>query len=71
MQRMILRMRTMIFWHKEGQAKDMKTLFIAVLLISWTALSLSLLVSAVQGIMNEHKREKRDKEYHKKRMNEI
>ena len=48
----------------------MKTLFIAVLLISWTALSLSLLVSAVQGIMNEHKREKRDKDYHKKRMNE-
>lgn len=49
----------------------METLLISVLILTWFALAVSLLVSSVQEIINNYKREKRDIEYHEMRMRDF
>lgn len=41
------------------------------LLILWGGLGLSLLLSTIQGMIYDKKREKRDKEYHAERMESL
>ena len=52
-----------------------QTIMIIALLFSWTLVSVGLLVSIIQSVVNERRREKRakesdarDQEYHEKRM---
>ena len=55
-----------------------QNILVTALLGIWVCVSIGLFVSLVQGIVNDHKREKREKEqasrdleYHKKRMKEL
>ena len=55
--------------------ETIQTIMIIALLFSWTLVSVGLLVSIIQSVVNERRREKRakesdarDREYHKKRM---
>ena len=55
-----------------------QNILVTALLGIWACVSIGLFVALVQGIVNDHKREKREKEqasrdleYHKKRMKEL
>lgn len=55
-----------------------QTVLVTALLAIWFCISVSFLISAVQNIVNDRKREKRelekdkrDMEYHEKRMSEL
>jgi hypothetical protein len=56
-------------------AKKMKTameLILAIaLLVIWGSLGISLLLSTIQSIINDKKREKREIEYHAERMKSL
>lgn len=56
----------------------LQTILVTALLVIWFCISISFLISAVQSIVNDHKREKReqekdkqDAEYYEKRMSEL
>ena len=44
---------------------------LAVLLVSWLLISVAGLVATIQSVIYDRKREKRDAEYHQKRMNAL
>lgn len=46
-------------------------IFAIALLILWGGLGLSLLLSTIQGMIYDKKREKRDQEYHAERMENL
>ena len=55
-----------------------QNILVTALLGIWACVSIGLFVALVQGIVNDHKREKREKEqafrdleYHEKRMKEL
>ena len=55
-----------------------QNILVTTLLCIWACVSIGLFVALVQGIVNDHKREKREKEqasrdleYHEKRMKEL
>lgn len=55
-----------------------QNILVTALLGIWACVSIGLFVALVQGIVNDHKREKREKEqasrdleYHEKRMREL
>ena len=56
----------------------LQTILVVVLLAIWLLFSVVFLISAIQNLINDHKREKREKEqasrdleYHEKRMKEF
>lgn len=55
--------------------KNMKTaidlILVIALLVIWGSLGISLLLSTIQGIIYEKKREKRELEYHAERMKSL
>ncbi len=57
--------------------ETMKMILFIALVVTWSSMGVSLLISTIQGMIydfrrekRELEREKRDLEYHKKRMNE-
>lgn len=49
----------------------MELILAIALLIIWESIGISLLLSTIQGIIYEKKREKRDLEYHAERMKSL
>lgn len=49
----------------------MELILVIALLVIWGCLGISLLLSTIQGIIYEKKREKRELEYHTERMKSL
>lgn len=49
----------------------MELILVIALLVIWGSLGISLLLSTIQGLIYEKKREKRELEYHTERMKRL